>query len=113
MKDVRGKVKKEDLNGIAPWKPLISSIFPFGLSIGGYYLTRYLAENFAVQYLTSDLYPVQRLSMVARNIVVGMGALASAFSAVIGLGLLILGIAVSVGVIKGELDPNKDDETNK
>ena len=36
----------------------------------------------------------------------GMSTLATGFCGVISLGLVLLGIAVTVGVAKGELDPN-------
>jgi len=37
----------------------------------------------------------------------GLTTPATTFSFVIGVGLVILGLTVGVGVIKGELDPNK------
>lgn len=99
--------RTEDLNGINPLIPLFSSVVPFGMAFLGYKLSSYFALNFAVQFLDSNVYTVQRLAIVARNILVGLTTLATTFSFVIGMGLLLLGLTVGVGVLKGELDPNK------
>jgi hypothetical protein len=98
--------KKEDLNGINPLTPLSFSLVPAGLSLGGWKLTVYLAGHLAVQYLNSDIYPLQRASIVIRNIVIGLTTLATGFSGVIALGLFLLGIRVAFGVLSGELDMN-------
>ena len=54
------------------------------------------------------MYPIQRGAVVARNLVVGISSLATGFTGVVGLGLLAMGIAVAIGVAKGELDPSAD-----
>ena len=100
--------RTEDLNGINPIVAIVSSTFPAGMAIVGWQLSAYLTANFAVQYVTSEIYPVQRLAIVARNLVVGVTTLATGFSAVISLGLFALGVAVAIGVLKGELDPSKN-----
>jgi hypothetical protein len=97
----------EDLNGINPLVPLFASVVPFGMAFLGYKLSSYFALKFAVDFLSSDLYTVQRIAIVSRNVLVGLTTLATTFSFVIGVGLVILGLTVGVGVIKGELDPNK------
>jgi hypothetical protein len=99
--------KLEDLNGINPLIPLLGSAVPFAMAYAGYQLSVYLTANFAVGFLSSDIYPVQRAAIVARNIMVGFSTLATAFSGVIGVGLLALGVVVAAGVMRGELDPNK------
>ena len=43
----------------------------------------------------------------------GMSTLATGFCAVVSLGLVLLGIAVSIGVFKGELDPNRKREESQ
>lgn len=101
--------RTEDLNGINPLVPLLFSSVPFAMAFGGYKISSYLTANFAVQFLSSDVYTLQRIAIVARNILVGMTTLATTFCGVIGLGLFILGVTVGVGVLKGELDPNKND----
>mmetsp|Transcript_13810 Transcript_13810/g.20681 ORF Transcript_13810/g.20681 Transcript_13810/m.20681 type:complete len:250 (+) Transcript_13810:32-781(+) len=98
---------KEDLNGIQPMTPLSFSIVPLGMSIVGWQLTTYLAGHFAIQYVDSDIYPIQRAAIVARNLIIGTTTLATGFCAVISLGLMLLGITVAVGVANGKLDPNK------
>ena len=106
--------RTEDLNGINPLVPLLFSSIPFAMAFAGYKVSSYLTANFAVQFLTSDIYTLQRISIVARNVLVGMTTLATTFCGVIGLGLFILGVTVGVGVLKGELDPNKNDiDVNK
>lgn len=70
-----------------------------------------MTETFAVQFIDeSNPYPVQRAAIVARNLVVGLSALASGFTGVVAVGLFAMGCVVGVGVLKGELDPNKADE---
>ena len=102
-------VRTEDLNGINPLIPLFSSTVPFTFAYFGFQLSSYLSAHFAVGFLASDIYTLQRIAIVARNIVVGLATLATAFSAIIGFGLLALGLTVGVGVLKGELDPTKKD----
>ena len=102
-------VRTEDLNGINPFIPLLSSIIPFIFAYLGFQLSAYLTAHFAVGFLASDIYTLQRIAIVVRNIVVGISTLATAFSTIIGFGLLALGVTVGVGVIKGELDPTKKD----
>lgn len=97
----------EDLNGINPFVPVFASAIPFTMSFFGYKLSSYFALKFAVDFLSSDIYTVQRVAIVSRNVLVGLTTLATTFSFVIGLGLLILGLTVGVGVVKGELDPSK------
>jgi len=100
--------KKEDLNGINPITPLFFSAVPAAMAFVGWQVSRYLTANFAIQFVDSDIYPVQRLAIVARNVVVGITTLATGFSGVVSLGLFLLGIAVAIGVLKGELDPKAE-----
>ena len=106
QKDAFANRKKEDLNGIQPMTPLFFSIFPAIFSYGMWQLTVYFTGHFAIDLAGSDIYPVQRLAVISRNLVVGMTTLASGFTGVISLGLFLLGVTVSIGVLKGELDPN-------
>jgi hypothetical protein len=97
------------LNGINPLTPILFSLVPFSMMVLGYQLSNYLTLNFAVSFLYSDLYTIQRLAVVARNVIVGLTILATAFCGVIGLGLFLLGMTVLIGILKGELNPNKVD----
>ena len=99
--------QKEDLNGIDPLTPFLFSTVPAVMSLVGWQISTFLAANFAIQYLDSELYPVQRIAIVGRNLVVGLFTLQSGFCASISLGLFLLGVTVTVGVAKGELDPAK------
>lgn len=99
--------RTEDLNGINPVTPLTFSIVAGAMAVAGWQLAAYFTANFAISFLTSDLYPVQRMAIVARNLVVGISTLAAAFSGMVCIGLIALGVVVAIGVAKGELDPNK------
>ena len=98
--------KKEDINGIQPLTPLLFSLFPAVFCVLFWQLSAYMTNHFAVDFITSDMYPVRRLASISRNFVVGIVTLASGFTGVVALGLFLLGITVGVGVLKGELDPN-------
>lgn len=103
--------RPEDLNGINPATTVVFALLPAAASVALIQLSNYLSAHFAVQMLASDLYPVQRLAVVVRNLVVGLATLAGGFCGIISVGLLALGITVAVGVAKGELDPNKENPT--
>ena|ERR1711871_151819 len=97
--------REEDLNGIEPYKPFQFSLVAGFMAYAGWQLTIYMTDNFGVSLLDSEFYPVQRFTIVARNIIIGLTTIFSSFSACIALGLVGLGVAVSIGVAKGELDP--------
>lgn len=112
----RGVVpKKEDLNGIQPLKPFVFSVGAAAMSFAAWQASTYLAAHFAIQFIDSELYPVQRVAIVGRNLIVGIFTLFTGFSGVIAVGLILLGIQVSLGVANGSLDPNKEreDDTKK
>eukprot|EP01035_Chromulina_nebulosa_P019266 gene19266-25123_t len=98
--------EKEDLNGINPVIPIIFSVVPAGMAYVGWQLSAYLGTHFAIQFLDSDIYPIKRAAVVARNLIVGISTLATGFSAVVSIGLFALGITVAIGIIRGELNPN-------
>jgi hypothetical protein len=95
----------QNLNGVNPVVALAGSAFALGGAGGLWILTTYLATFFALHPVNTDVYFVQRVSGVFRNIVMGLSSLASGFFGVTGLGLFLLGIRVAYGVVKGELDP--------
>lgn len=66
------KQKLEDLNGIEPLRPLQFSVVALLMAAIGWQLTSFLSENFAIGFVDSNVYPMQRLAIVARNIVVGI-----------------------------------------
>ncbi|KAL3776763.1 hypothetical protein HJC23_013941 [Cyclotella cryptica] len=59
----------------------------------------------AAHPLDTDVYFLQRLAGVFRNVVVGLTSLASGFFGVVGVGIFLLGVRVAYGVLVGELDP--------
>jgi hypothetical protein len=94
-----------DLNGVNPIIALTGSVVALGGAYGLWMITNVLAEYFALNPVSSDIYFIQRVSSVFRNVVMGFFSLASGFFGVTGLGIFLLGVRVSYGVITGELDP--------
>jgi len=94
-----------DLNGVNPVVALTGGIFAFAVAAGLWYATNQLGAFFALHPLETDVYFVQRLAAVFRNVVMGLASLASGFFGVTGMGIFLLGIRVSYGVTTGELDP--------
>jgi hypothetical protein len=108
-----GIQEAQNLNGVNPAVALAGSTFALAAAGGLWILTTYLATFFALHPVTTDIYFVQRVSGVFRNIVMGLSSLASGFFGVTGLGLFLLGIRVAVGVLNGELDPTPLKKTLK
>jgi hypothetical protein len=98
--------RKPDLNGIKPWTPFVYAVAAALLSAGGWQVCSYLATHFATTFVDSPTYQIQRAAIIARNLVVGITALFTGFSGVIAVGLVLLGAAVTIGVLKGDLNPN-------
>lgn len=94
-----------DLNGVNPVVALTGSLFALGVAAGLWYATGQLASFFTLHPVTSDVYFVQRSAGLIRNVSMGLVSLASGFFGVTGLGIFLLGVRVSYGVMKGELDP--------
>ncbi len=105
--------QKEDLNGINPVSTITFSVVPMAMCFALIQLTSWLSAHFAIDQVDSDVYPIQRGAVVARNLVVGISSLATGFTGVIGVGLLAMGIAVAIGVAKGELDPSAENVTGR
>ena len=72
---------------------------------GLWLLTQSFASYFALHPSDSDVYFVERVTLLSRNIIIGLSALASGFFGVTGIGILLLAIRVGYGVATGELDP--------
>ena len=94
-----------DLNGVNPLVAGGSGLLAFGGSYAIWTATTFIAELFAKNPVETDFYTAQRLSVVFRNVIVGLFSLASGFFGVIGLGLVLLAGRVAYGVLTGELDP--------
>lgn len=101
------EAKPVDLNGIKPRDLLLGATtyavvcfaaVQFMLGSATYFSAHPIAET--------DLYFVQRLSSLARVIVVGMAALGSGVTGIASAGQLALAVQIAVGISKGELDPN-------
>ena len=94
-----------DLNGVNPVVALTGGVFAFVVAGGLWYATQKLGTFFALHPVATDVYFVQRLASVFRNVVMGLASLASGFFGVTGMGIFLLGVKVAIGVAKGELDP--------
>ena len=94
-----------NLNGVNPLVALGGAAFALAGAGGLWALTNFIIEYFALHPVVNDSYIVERVTAVTRNVVVGMVSLASGFFGVTGLGILLLAIRVSYGVMTGELDP--------
>ena len=95
----------QNLNGVNPVTTLFGAFFALACSVGLWWLTQSLAAYFALHPSDSDIYFVERVTLLSRNIIMGLSALASGFFGVTGMGILLLAIRVGFGVVTGELDP--------
>ncbi|CAE7033036.1 SLC2A3 [Symbiodinium natans] len=94
-----------DLNGIDPVACFLGAAPVAALSYGFWTFTSRSAEWFYNHPVESDFYPVQRLGLVFQAAVVGLSSLAAGIFGFTALGILLLGVRVSFGVMSGELDP--------
>ena len=101
------EAKPVDLNGIKPRDLLIGATTYFVVCYAAIQFMLGSADYFAAHPIaTTDFYFVQRLSSLARVIVVGMAALGSGVTGIAALGQLALAVQIQVGISKGELDPD-------
>eukprot|EP00584_Thalassiosira_punctigera_P017596 CAMPEP_0172555326 /NCGR_PEP_ID=MMETSP1067-20121228/58357_1 /TAXON_ID=265564 ORGANISM="Thalassiosira punctigera, Strain Tpunct2005C2" /NCGR_SAMPLE_ID=MMETSP1067 /ASSEMBLY_ACC=CAM_ASM_000444 /LENGTH=311 /DNA_ID=CAMNT_0013343841 /DNA_START=33 /DNA_END=968 /DNA_ORIENTATION=+ len=94
-----------DLNGVNPLVCIGGAAFAWACAGALWFFTTYLGVLFTSHPLETDVYFVQRLTQVFRNVVMGLSSLASGFFGVVGIGIFLLGIRVAYGVMTGELDP--------
>ena len=64
-----------------------------------------MLQNERVQ---NDSYVVQRLSGALKQVIVGLGSLATGVFGLTALGMLALALRVGAGVLQGELDPSPE-----
>ena len=95
----------QNLNGVDPISTLFGALFALTCAVGLWYLTQTLASYFALHPSDSDIYFVERVTLLSRNVIMGLSALASGFFGVTGIGILLLAVRVGFGVVTGELDP--------
>ena len=101
----RSLEEARDLNGVNPLVCIGGAAFSWACAGALWVFTTYLGIFFASHPLDTDVYFVQRVAGVFRNVVVGLSSLASGFFGVVGVGIFLLGVRVGYGVITGELDP--------
>lgn len=98
----------KNLNGINPIMGFIASLIAFTCTILLWYGTDTLIEYYTlhpVETSVSNIYFIQRISSVFRNVIIGLISLLSGFFGVTGFGIFLLSIRVTYGIMKGELDP--------
>ena len=99
--------KPTDLNGISPWLLILGASSYGAVSVLAYHFTMGATDMFNNQPISDDtFYVVARFSTVARYVVIAMGALGSTVCAIAAAGQLALCVQVSIGIARGELDPN-------
>ena len=98
--------QKIDLNGIKPSFLLLGASSYGAFSVFAWWFTTSAAEYFAANPFESSFYVVQRLSGIARVVVVSLGSLGTGITGFAALGQLALCAQVVDGINKGELDPN-------
>lgn len=94
-----------DLNGINPAFLVLGALSYGAFSVLAWKFTTGSAEYFDAHQTESAFYVVNRLSSIARVVVVAMGALGTGVTCIAGFGQLALAVQVAIGISKGELDP--------
>lgn len=100
------KKNEVDLNGIQPKFLLLGAVTYLTFSCFAWKFTSGAAEYFAANPFESSFYVVQRLTSIARVVVVSLGSLGTGITGFAALGQLALAVQVADGIRKGELDPN-------
>lgn len=97
-----------DLNGVRPVN-LVGGALAYGaFAIVAWQGTYAAANYFAENPFESSFYVVQRFSAIARVVVVSLGSLGACIAAVAAAGQLALSVQITIGIQKGELDPNAE-----
>lgn len=95
-----------DLNGIKPTDLLIGAT-AYGVTCwASWQFTNVAGQFFADNPMDTAFYVVARITSLARVIVVGMGALGAGVTGIAAVGQLALAVQISIGIAKGEIDPN-------
>ena len=107
-KGPRPEITKIDLNGISPAFLLFGSLCYGAVGFLGVQFTVAAADYFGAHPMDDAFYVVQRLSTVARYVVIAMGALGAGVTSIAALGQLALAGRVAIGIATGELDPTAE-----
>mmetsp|Transcript_13913 Transcript_13913/g.20632 ORF Transcript_13913/g.20632 Transcript_13913/m.20632 type:complete len:219 (-) Transcript_13913:24-680(-) len=108
------KYEAVDLNGVRPSMAFLGSLFAFGMSSFAWKATETLTLAYMRQserLMESDILIVQRLTGLMKQVIVGLGSLATGIFGVTSIGMALLGFKVLQGIISGELDPLKKEES--
>lgn len=100
------KTEEQDLNGIKPRDLVVGAATYSAAAVVAWAFTNGVAVFFANKDFSESAYFVQRLSSVAKNVLVATGALGVGVSSIAAAGQLALAVRIWIGIANGELDPN-------
>ena len=92
-------MNQENLNGIPPAKPLAFAVVSALMAVVLWRGSVYSAGHFGTHFLNpmETMYPVYRLTVCARNAVVGLLTMGAAFSGIVTGGLVLLSCRIAYG----------------
>jgi hypothetical protein len=103
------KKRDTDLNGIKPQWLLVGALTYGVVSVLGWQFTGWVNERFGEMDIDENaFFVVTRLKYAARYALILMGSLGSSLTAIAAVGQTALAVQVSMGIARGELDPNKE-----
>mmetsp|Transcript_18826 Transcript_18826/g.55968 ORF Transcript_18826/g.55968 Transcript_18826/m.55968 type:complete len:189 (-) Transcript_18826:28-594(-) len=85
-----------DISDVNPVQSVLSGFAALAAAYVCWLGVQFAAEAFAANPITSDFYPVQRISGAMRTVVLGLGTLLTGITAFAGMGMLALGAKVAV-----------------
>ncbi|EOD03862.1 hypothetical protein EMIHUDRAFT_453992 [Emiliania huxleyi CCMP1516] len=97
-----------DLNGIKPTDLLIGAGSYAVVAVLAWQFTNAAAAYFAANDVESSIYYVNRLTGLARVVVIAMGGLGTGVTSIASVGQAALAVQVALQISRGELDPNAE-----
>jgi hypothetical protein len=85
-----------------PLQCLVGAIIAGAIAVGAYFLTQSIAQSFAGNPFQSDNMLALRIAIAVRTLVVGIVALATGVFGIAGLGLLALGVQLTIQQVRGQ-----------
>ena len=87
-----------DVSDVNPVQSVLSGFAALAAAYVFWLGVSFAAESFAEHPVTSEFYPIQRISTIMRTVVLGLGTLLTGLTAFAGVGLLALGGKVGLGL---------------